>query len=208
MTTDAGRRKEKIAKGHHESGAYDEASEAYTEAAYEYIGANGLSHSSTVARGLRDLIVGATCLRHQSRMQQCQNRCWQGNHIAEAVAEKAMALPRESYAYDQSVRGVWYEFIGDFRVVGDLPGAAEAYDQAAKVYEDAGDPQTAAFEQSHMAVAVLPKLLFRGTDADTDELEAFLYPGPTLTDWIDFKRRRLPDVLERLDDRDDWTYVF
>lgn len=208
MTTNAGKQKENIAKEHHESGEYDEAAESYTAAAYEYFGANGLTHSSTVARGLRNLIVGAACLRYQKRIDQCQNRCWQGVYLSEAVAEKAMALPRASNAYDQSVRGVWFEFAADFRAVGDLPDSTEAYDRAEEVYRDAGDPKTAAFEQYHLSVAVLPKLLFRGTDADTDELEDVLYVGPTLTDWIDFKRRRLPNVLERLDRQQDWTYVF
>lgn len=141
-------------------------------------------------------------------MEQCQNRCWQGVHISEAVAEKAKALPRASNAYEQSVRGVWFEFAGDFRTVGDLPDPAEAYDRTEEVYRDAGNPKTAAFEQFHMAAAVLPKLLFRGTDADTDELKDVLYVGPTLTDWIDFKQTRLSDVLKRIDDREDWTYVF
>lgn len=53
MTTEAGKEKEKIAKGHHESGRYDEAVESYTAAAYEYFGVDGLDHSVTVARGLK-----------------------------------------------------------------------------------------------------------------------------------------------------------
>lgn len=158
--------------------------------------------------------MAAVILRHLNRIEQCQNHCWQGVYISKSVAKKAQArLPEpdaydEVHVYDQSVRGVWHEFEGDFRAIGDLPGRTDAYARAERVYADAGDPETVDFEQFHLHAAVLPKLLARGTDTYTSELEDVLSHGPTLTDWIDFKRRRLPDLLERLDDQKEWTYVF
>lgn len=209
MTSDAGHQRATIAREHHRNDEFGEAAEAYTAAAYEYLGENGLAHNPTVARGLQSLLVAATCLRYLGRMEQCRNRCWQGVYITEPVAEEALSLPREPNAYDQSQRGVWYEFEADLRVVGDLPGAEEAYDRAEAVYVDAGDPETGAFEQFHLSAAVLPKQLVYGTDTDPEELQEVLKPMiPTLTDWIDFKRRKLPDILDRLDDGENWTYPF
>ena len=208
MTTDAGKTKAETAKAAHERAAYDEAADAYAAAASEYLGANGLEHAVSAATGLRYLLTGAACLRHRGRRERCRRYCRQGDAISEEIGDRAQSLPPEPHAYDQSVRGVWFEFAGDFRTVGDLPDADAAYDRAAEAYADAGDPETASFEQFHLAAAVLPKLLVRGTGADSDDLEAVLRPGATLTEWVAFKRRRLPDLLERLDDCDEWTYVF
>lgn len=207
MTSDAGHQWEKIANKHHMNDEFEDAAAAYTAAAYEYFGENGLTHNPTVARGLQSLLIAATCLRYLDKMDQCRNRCWQGINITEPVAQEALSLPRESNPYDQSVRGVWYEFEADLRTVGDLPGADEAYDRAEAVYTDAGDPETDAFEQFHLLAAVLPKYLVYGTKTDPDELHAVLRPMvPTLTDWIDFKRQTLPDILKRLDEGEEWDF--
>lgn len=207
MTIETGKERVETAHALHESGEYVEAADSYTAAAYEYFGANGLTHSVSVARGLRYLIIGATCLRYRDRLERCQNLCWQGVHISRAISEEALSLPPEPNPYDQSVRGVWYEFEADFRVVGELPEAADAYDRAKAVYADAGDPDTAAFEQFHLAAAILPKVLVYGTDTDPEDLHSVIRPPATLTDWVEFKRQTLPAILERLDDGDEWTFV-
>lgn len=48
MTTDAGKRKADAAKEHHRSGKYDEAIESYVRAAYEYLGAFGLTPTERI----------------------------------------------------------------------------------------------------------------------------------------------------------------
>ena len=208
MTIETGKERVETAHALHESGEYVEAADSYTAAAYEYFGANGLTHSVSAARGLESLLRGAACLRVSGKRDRYRNLCWQGVYLSQAIAAEAMSRPPESHPHDRSERRVWYEFEADCRALGELPDVDEAYETAERAYRDAGDPQCVSCEQILMAVAVLPKLLFRGTSADSDDLNEMLRPGTTLTEWIRFKRQRLPAVLKRLDEEDEWTYVF
>ena len=208
MTTEAGAQKAETARKCRSKGRYNEAAEYYTAAAYEYFGENGLKHAVSTARGLRYLLIGAACLRHESDHDRCRNRCWQGVLISRAVAQAAESLPRESHPHEQSERGIWYEFEGDFRAVGGVSDAGSAYEKAERVYRDAGDPESVSLEQFHAAVAGPTKLLVRGTDTDAERLDELLGPTATLTEWLAFKRQRLPTALERLERTDDWTYTF
>jgi tetratricopeptide (TPR) repeat protein len=209
MSKDAAKQKEAAAKAHHKDGRYEEAADAYVESGYEYLGAYGLApFKVSPARGLTQLAIAAACLRHIERMDDCRNLCWQGVYVSEAIGKKALDQPRASYDYDQSKRGVWFGYAGDFKLLGDLPGKEEAYEKAKEVYIDAGDPQRGA-EQLHMAVIVLTKYLLHGTGMETDELRSLgRPPEEPLSEWIEFKRRRIPEALERLDTCEEWTYVF
>lgn len=100
-----------------------------------------------------------------------------------------------SHPHDRSERRAWNEFEADCRAVGFLPNVDGSYEKAERAYRDAGNPRCVSCEQFHMAAAVLPKLLFRGTNADSDELNEMLRPEKTLTEWIQFKRERLPEVV-------------
>lgn len=208
MTTEAGKQKAQTAKDHHENGQYLQAAKSYTTAAYEYLGVNGLEHTVSAARGLRNLAVGATCLRYSKGVDRSRNLCWQGVYVSKAVAESALDRPPASHPHDHSERGVWYEFEGDFKMIGNLPDAVDAYDRAEAVYLDAGNPPSVSLDQFHMSVAALTKLLVRGTGVSTEELHSVLQPESTLSDWIAFKRWQIPEALDRLDDSDTWTYVF
>ena len=208
MTRKSGKHKENRAKEYHKNGQFENAATSYTQAAYEFLGENGLTHSVSAASGLRNLLVGAACFRFQKSTEQCTNHCWQGVYMTEAIAKEAMDLPQEEHSYDQSVRGIWFEFEGDFRTVGGLPGAGSAYDQARSVYRDAGNPDTASFEQYHLAVSAFTKIVFRETDTAADELNTVLRPGHKLTDWIDFKERYLSDALSELYSQENWNYKF
>lgn len=207
MTIDAGDTKTDAAKEQHESAEYEAAADEYAAAAYEYLGENGLEHSVAAARGLRVLSIAAACRRYRGDDAQCRNLCWQGVYLSNNIGDSVLERPPASHPHDQSERGIWYEFEGDFRLVGGLPDATDAYDRAEGVYRSAGDPRSASLEQFHGNVAVLMKLLVRGTGADTDELHELL-PNCTLSSWIDYKRTALPDALDRLDGADEWTYVF
>lgn len=192
MVYDIGAERRRTAKEYHGSGRYREAASEYVAAAYEFLGENGLEHSVSAARGLQSLAVAACCHRFLGDFQRCQNICWQGVYVSQLVAQQAEALPEESHPHDQSESGVWYEFEADFRAVGTLPDLSTALDHAETAYRDAGDPQSVSLEQFHGAAAQLTKMLVRGTDGDTDELETVLGPTSTLTDWIQFKRQTLP----------------
>jgi hypothetical protein len=119
-----------------------------------------------------------------------------------------LSPPPATHPHDQAQRGVWTEYEGDFRMLGDLPEANEVYERASEIYEDAGDPESVGIEQFFMSVTVLPELLARGTDTSIGEFESAARPAATLTEWIQFKREQMPVLLEQLDDADEWTYVF
>lgn len=212
MTTEAGKHAADVARELHEDSRYDEAIQQYTSAAYEYIGADGLQHGITACSGVHYLSMAAAVLRLQDRLEECQNYCWQGVYISETIGPRALEhLPEDFdplYAYDMSEYGVWFEFSGDFRAVGNLPEMDAAYDRAKEIYADVGDPGTGSFEQFHNLSAKLTSMLVRETDLYTDEWEDVFSHGATMTDWIEFKRRRLPKLVHQLDEQDDWTYVF
>lgn len=208
MTVDAGKEKANRAKRHHKNGEYEQAADLYTEAAFEYTGRDGLEHSIAMADGLRYLVLSAACLRLADMDSQSKHRCAIGARISEAVSERAMELPKEGNSYDQSVRGVWFEFEADFKTVGNLPGIEDALSRAEEFYLESGDPETSSFEQYHMIASAFTKMAYRGTQTETDELDEVLSYPSTLTDWIDFKRRRMPELLDKLDHQKEWTYVF
>jgi hypothetical protein len=208
MTSEAGRKKAKTAKQRHTSGDYTSAADAYTAAAYEYLGQNGIEHKPSVSIGLRYLATAATCIRHQSGVEECRDLCQQGVYISKMAAERASLLPEEPHPHDEAEKGVWSEFIGDFRQIGNLPNSGEAYDRAMTMYINAGDPQSISTEQFFMAVSALTKSLVRGTETGTEELDAVLRSGGTLSEWISFKQANLPVALKKIDTTKDWTYTF
>jgi hypothetical protein len=118
-------------------------------------------------------------------------------------------LDSESNPYDKSLDGVWFEFEGDFRTIGDLPGATAAYESAIAVYEQAGNPSTGAFEQFHFHASALIKLLFDSTAVERDPLNSVLAPGTTsLSEWIEFKQTYLPTLITEIAESDEWVYPY
>jgi len=207
MSQEAGREKKQSAIEHHKHGRHDEAADFYIETAYEYLGEYGLKHAKSSARGLHQLGLASACLRHIGRTEECRSLCWQGVYISKVIGERVITKPRSSYDYDQAKRGVWFEFAGDFKLVGDLPEKEDAYDRAREVYVNAGNPERGV-EQIPVLATLLTKSVVRGTGMDTEEMEALdQEPINQFTKWLKFKQRRLPMALERLDEQESWTYV-
>ncbi|WP_167879928.1 hypothetical protein [Halorhabdus rudnickae] len=102
-------------------------------------------------------------------------------------------------------RGAWPEFIGDLRTIAQRKNAEEAYDRAHEIYESAGDYQISTGEQEHMRLTGFFRnvRLGLGHDISDDALE-HQPMGPSTTDWLEYKRERLPEYLDQLDAQGEW----
>ncbi|WEL22634.1 hypothetical protein HBNXHr_2594 [Halorhabdus sp. BNX81] len=102
-------------------------------------------------------------------------------------------------------RGAWPEFIGDLRTIAQRENADKAYDRAHEIYASAGDYEISTGEQEHMRLTSFFESVRRGLghDISNDALE--LQPmGPTMTDWLEYKRERLPAYLDQLEAQGEW----
>lgn len=184
-----------------------EAGDYYTQATYEYLGESGPNPDrSKSSKGLHYLAMGSICYRLGDRYDSCRNRCKQGALIAESFSERAMNQKPTSSQYEIARRGAWAEYIGDFRILGGLDDADEAYEVAKDVYREAKDPRLAIIEQEHMRLVELLRKIGTATEYDLGELYRLQrhHEGGTLTDWVDYKREHLPKVLDRLLKQEEW----
>lgn len=208
MTDKAGRERSNEAEEHYEQREFGAASDTYVQAAYQSLGHHGLTQSAVTVRGLHWLLRAVGCARQDGDDATARKLAWQGVHVARLIGDRQQSRPPASHAHDQAERGVWYEFEADFRVLGGLPDADDAYDRAATVYREAGDPRSFGIEQTFMAAVSYPKLLFRGYDLRVDELEDLHPSETTLTQWIAFLRDAFPEVVEAIAADVEWTYPY
>lgn len=189
-----------------EEGDLATAGDNYTTSGYAHL-SEGLPtrYCSHVSWALYRLLVAGVCFRMAEEVERCQNRCKQGVLIAEDTGKRVKELDSASNAYDQARRGAWQEFIGDFRLVGDIDGANEAYDLAKDWYEHAGDPSSGLSEQEHMRLHDFFRnvALSRGHDAEEWE---HVETSASLTTWVDYKTKHLPGYLTELYEEDEWRY--
>lgn len=176
-------------------GQFVDAGDHYTVAAYESL-ARGLpgKYGIKISGGEVHLLRAAICYRVGDRMDRSRNRCRQGILIAEDMIDRVFDMVPPTNFYDRARRGVWYEYIGDFRCIGDLRDPAAAYEKAIEVYEAADDPDTMYSEQEHSYTMAVYREVAKAVDRD---------PGPiddmcnelTLSDWVEQKRETYPSLL-------------
>jgi len=185
-----------------------EAGDQYTRAACEYLGdaewelPPALSHGN-IAFGLYALLCAGTCFRIAKLDTRCQNRVKQGILIAQDMEARVSAGPIPDNAYDHARQGAWHEFIGDFRAVGRLDGVSSAYDTAVEVYLAADDPETGYSELEHMRLFDFIYELSRGTEIETEQIDS-VRTGCGFTEWVEFKRKHLPELLSQHDSQVTW----
>ncbi|USZ71101.1 hypothetical protein [Natronosalvus halobius] len=124
--------------------------------------------------------------------------------IAEEMIDRVFAADPLEYFYDQARRGVWYEYIGDFRCIGNFGDPTSAYDQAREVYEAADDPDTWYSEQEHGYTMAVFREVARGVNRDPGPIDD-MENDMTLTDWVSFKEDAYPSLLDDLTERGDWS---
>jgi len=184
--------------------AYVAAGDAYTRAAWDRLAQPREGRSpfeaderGWVGRALQRLVLAGVCYRVAGFDERATHRAREGVAVAGDL-ETALTAPGQ--------RGCLREFAADFRVVGGLDGASDAYDDAERAYRDEAveDVQTLTTTPLLQAAAGPLKQVARGLDngeiavswddlhgPDPDDAGRFLAHRAT------FKRQRFPTLVER-----------
>lgn len=194
MTRKQARQLEEKAEEKRTSGEYVVAGDYYSQAAFERAGVGTFVHGSSGSE-LHRFLDACTCYRVGGADEWCTNRARMGEVLAEELAARAIARPEEPHAFDQAMRSVWYEFVGDFRMIGGLGRSDWAYDQANETYLGAGDPLTSAAEGPIRALMGFFYSVATAAGADMDEVYESTRELP-FSEIAEYKRERLPEHLE------------
>lgn len=184
-----------------------QAGDTYTAAAHEYAGTTGRPFPEP---GATPLVLGAfldaaTCYRIAGDDLRTQNRCDMGTLVAEERQAWVEEHDVESGSFAALRRGAWPEFVGDLRTVAERSDADEAYDRAVSIYESAGDFDFVYAEQEHTRIAAYFRSVRAGTGQEiAPNAPEQLDPGVSFAEWVEYKRSRLPELLEELERHGVW----
>lgn len=179
------------------------AGEYYTTTAYHYLNDWYKIHrGKKISQAEYFFLLAGTCYRIGDKPNCMDNRCQQGILIAEELLDRTENIGG-STAYDRARYAAWYEYIGDFYLVGNIDGATELYERAKQVYIDEDDPPLAHREQEHMWLTEFMEQILYGVNKDISDWRRFLREA-TLSEWIEFKKAHLPDALEALTSQSEW----
>jgi len=179
-----------------EQGEFSKAGHHYTAAAYLRLGkgkyaADCLNNNMVdVSIGFRNLFAAALCYRLADQLERSQIRCQQGISLAEEMRE---------YVFDYEMqKGVMYEYIGDFRLIGNLDNWKEAYTKAAHYYDGCENiiGWTAECEFDQNITFALG--LARSVDYGIGRREKEQLKYESLRMRIDFKKNDYPEIIDNL----------
>lgn len=179
-----------------EQGEYVTAGHYYSQAAFEIAGVGAFINTSDGTE-LRRLLEACTCYRIGGADQWCRNRARLGELLAEEWAQRVFTKPEPSYDFDRAERGVWYEYIGDFRTVGQLGDPDPMYARAKEIYRDAGDPMANLAETPQKANISYFNSLARAAGKDMEEVYSITKNG-TFSEWVEYKQKHLVGILETI----------
>lgn len=215
MTTENGRERRKSAKDHLEANEVGNAGEEYVQAAFEYLGAGG---SNWQAKALQMLLQAMVCYQIDGNDRKVGFGGDLGETLALDAAESHSPYPVEEeskkeeawYLYDCSIKGAWYEYVGDFRLVRGADDYDEMYDRAIDIYERNGDLVLGYTEQPHNRLFDFYCNVTRGIDRrdECNHIRTMKRPvrDETLTSWVEYKRETLPGYLETLFSQNEWMW--
>lgn len=179
-----------------EAGNYVTAGDYYSQAAFEMAGVGMFLRFSSGAE-LRRLLEACTCYLVGGEKRWCTKRARVGELLAEELAERLFDKPTPSHAFDQAERGVWYEYAGDFRMLGDLGAADAAYERAKETYCEAGDPYAHMAEQPQSVNMAYFRSVAHAADHDMDEVNDVMRTE-SFSAWVEYKQDHLPSLLDTL----------
>ena len=192
------------AKEYRDNEDFERAGEHFTATAYEEFGVpRPEQYCQHQSRGLYNLLHAAVCYRLAGLDRRCRLRCERGILTCKEMKARVMELPTPENAYDRTRRGAWDEFIGDFRVIARQDGAESAYEQAQSIYNTAGECQLGFAEWEHLHLTWFFEHLASGAGVSLDTwYEQRL--DLTFSEWVDYKRRHLPEYYDRLTEAGTW----
>lgn len=183
---------------------YEHAGDEYTRAAWYCLASPGEDRTpfeaddrGTVGRGMESLAAAVAAYRVAGRDNRGTHRAVEGVAVARDLAT----------VLDHPVQEACLsEFVADFRVLGGLDGAGDAYTDAAAAYEDAAPEvensqrwaTTPLFEAAAGPIKQLARTTADGEIAVTwDDLHGSdpTDPGAYLASRARYKRRRFPGIL-------------
>ena len=194
MTHEQARKYRNNAEQKQQSGDYLTAGHYCSHAGFEIVTLGTPIRVST-GHALRDLLNACICYRIEGADQWCENRVRMGLLLAEELGTRFRSKPPATHPFDRAQRGVWDEFIGDFRVIGRLGGSERVYERAKETYREAGDPHTGSEEPPHATVIWFFYSVADAAGADMDEVFEATHNQP-FSEWVEYKQERLPGLLE------------
>lgn len=121
----------KSAREAYRDGEYVKAGDYYTQAAYSAFAHDSITKvvDGQIAGGLYYLLQASYGYRRGQQLDRAKNRCKQGILIASDIRENKV---------EETVRvGILWEYIGDFRFLGEICDPIDAYEKAATKYSSA-----------------------------------------------------------------------
>lgn len=175
-------------------GAFESAANNFTLAAYEILGSSNCTtapledDSTKVGRGLCSLLSSAVCYRRAGVEDRCRNRCHQGILVCEDIEDHVAAYAPQ--------KGLMNEYIGDYRLIGDLGNHEAAYENARTIYEETDNHIGWQAEPEFELNMTFFLELAKSADVDIDRTTKASIKAESLVDRIEFKRDRFPAILE------------
>lgn len=181
-------------------GEFGEAADTYVRAGFEEAGT--FFGKSSHAIELRMLYKGCLCYRLAGQKRQYRSIARIGIEFSEEYAARMKAKPEPSHPPDRARSGVWHEFVGDFRLVGKLGDAGEAYDRAKEIYQEVGDP-SADFVEGPIKSS---QAIFGDTVLHAGEDDELIDESRQrkLTEWVEYKREHLPELIDSIVSSGTW----
>lgn len=170
------------------------AGDEYTVAAYVALGKSELRGTADISRGLSCLMTAAVCYRLNDESSRGVNRCKQGILISEDL--------RDNIFEDDLGQGAMWEHIGDFRNIGGLDGAKDAYETAKKIYSSSGNPMEYTCTEEFDAIITIIDRLAESTEYDTN-WEKF---QSTQLERIRCKMTEFPSIIDAVLQDGRWEY--
>lgn len=171
-------------------GAFEDAGDHYTQAAYQSLAHDAITTESEhqIGAGLERLLRAALCYRRAALPTRCRNRCEQGILIATDLQHDTVtAAPKVA---------VLQEYIADFHGLGGIDGADRAYRETLEQLTDAGIEYSTSLHSSPLADSIIEFTRYLSQWAEPDESLELVYD---FAGRVSYKRREMNRILEAID---------
>jgi hypothetical protein len=200
MTLEAFATYQEQAEAARKVGNNSEAGDYYTLACHEALGRSEYvippfeDGAVYAAWGLKSLLFASLCYRRAGAMDRCQNRCQHGILICEEI--------RDITVKSEAQRGMMNEYIGDFRHLGTIEGATDAYNAAYEQYQAFDDVFDSVEWQAEPEFELNMTFFLQFVDAVGHEIDRRTKDEirELLVARIEYKREHFADLVARISD--------
>lgn len=194
------------ARGLRQDGRVAEAAEQYAASAFGYLmGFRKVEESGISPTNLgyfaRNLFLGGLCFRIVGEDRRAERHAEVGITMVEDIRE---SVPEFLEPDPAAPRGFCYELIGDFRTVGRVGDASEAYRSAEAHYREVENQHQWSVEPEFELQILTLFDLVDSADCDLSDDRRGEIRYKSLTDRIAFKRERLAEVVESVVAAGNW----